>query len=1028
MTNDSLFKLDIKKEKQLSIWLDKYFYSDKNLIQSFSRNRQLNMQHKGVDISLESQEIFGDEKEHYIDEKAAIKYVKKRHEEESLGTFAFELDYYKDSELKCGWLFNDKNTSTEFYLVMWIWADVDEIDKKEENFYSNYDWTQITNRNITKVEGLFLSKKTMRDYACSLGVTPSAFKRLRKSGGANEPRVIISDKLAERPMNIVICKKKLIELATYHFERTIDLERSDIRDFEKSITITKSQRKKATEYSIMYVNQDIDDGDDFVDNLIEKMKSGTKVYVLTYNTQKLVDRLVNKIGRDVYESLVYEAVLLDIHEIESDCIHEEYEIEDGDIDNKKLEFFRKTIKSFNWDQYLIEHSKAPDIAVKAGAGTGKTRTMIQRLMYLVFHEGAELREIAMITFTNEAARSMSRKLKELLIARVLFTGDEKYVRLLETISKMKISTIDSFSKSLVEEYGYRLGYGKKVKISSMKYERRKAVRNAIDSEFKEQVNKNLKKARKEYYELIKFILYAWNKLDSKGIHLTKIELGEESSDFDKLLLKIIVAANKNLIESKRINGAIELSDLKFDSEILIKEMEPNDIDSSEIKYLFIDEFQDTDNLQIQYFVNLKKKLDADLFIVGDEKQSIYRFRGADDKAFDVVRDQIRFQEYSLTTNYRTDSSLLESMTKYFQNIDGLENDSLKSYAAPEKNSEVNLIHFVEEGFEKAFLNELNKVVDDTNEQVEEGMSVTIAILCRKNHQVDTIASILEKSSFKGKFVSTKKGNLFQSEAANDLSCFISLLLYPNDQQIKSEVAATPFLSKYKNLSERFLSWQNSSDFFTEEENLHLIELINELRYLPFLSLMRRELADPKFKMNLIRRGSDSDLETSNDLKDYATKYYSELNLILEKIGNTFGTGTASIVEIGNWLSLQIKTNHEADSDSIDDRGLKILVTTIHKSKGLEYDHVLLPYLDDIFFVRDEDLIISSDFTFFVTNYLEDAKKSYRKIRNDECSRLRGEETRLLYVAMTRAKHSLGLFISNTCGLNTMAGILKGEQC
>lgn len=222
MVTESFFKQDIEIENKLGKWLDTYFYSNTALFQKVERNYDYEKQRQGCDITIQSMKIFGDQTQHIVDEKAAIKYVKKSHKDRSLETFAFELDYCKDGFLKPGWLFGDDYCSTEYYLVLWIWADVDAVGREK------YDWRQISEDTITKVEGVFLSKKSMREYASRLGVTPSVFRKLREDVSRNNNkklsdggRIFLSSQLSEQPMNLLIKKEQLIRMATYHFEQKV---------------------------------------------------------------------------------------------------------------------------------------------------------------------------------------------------------------------------------------------------------------------------------------------------------------------------------------------------------------------------------------------------------------------------------------------------------------------------------------------------------------------------------------------------------------------------------------------------------------------------------------------------------------------------------------------------------------------------------------------------------------------------------------------------------------------------------------
>lgn len=86
-----------------------------------------------------------------------------------------------------------------------------------------------------------------------------------------------------------------------------------------------------------------------------------------------------------------------------------------------------------------------------------------------------------------------------------------------------------------------------------------------------------------------------------------------------------------------------------------------------MKYLFVDEFQDTDATQIRTFARLVQTIHAKLFAVGDVKQSIYSFKGATDEAFDILEEEMHgsLHSYSLRNNYRTCANLMKVMEQYF---------------------------------------------------------------------------------------------------------------------------------------------------------------------------------------------------------------------------------------------------------------------------------------------------------------------------------------------------------------------------
>ena len=152
----STFKGDLKSERAVNEFLRKYLYSylvDDGIIDSFNSNTTLDQQHKGIDTIMY---IINDETEEEarcinIDEKAAIHYARNNLGAEPLSTFAFEVSYLKDGELKRGWLTNEKYKETHAYFLCWLWI------KPDANKYN------LGCEDILKIEVLSIPKVKTRD-------------------------------------------------------------------------------------------------------------------------------------------------------------------------------------------------------------------------------------------------------------------------------------------------------------------------------------------------------------------------------------------------------------------------------------------------------------------------------------------------------------------------------------------------------------------------------------------------------------------------------------------------------------------------------------------------------------------------------------------------------------------------------------------------------------------------------------------------------------------------------------------------
>lgn len=136
--------------------------------------------------------------------------------------------------------------------------------------------------------------------------------------------------------------------------------------------------------------------------------------------------------------------------------------------------------AFNAEQYEIEHADASkNILIRAGAGTGKTYTMISRIGFLCRTQSCNVQDMAnrivMITFTNDAANQMKEKIKRYFNNFYLLTGNVDYLRFISLIDDMQISTIHAYAKHLIALLGMEMGYGIEVSVTSGEYRRKQIV-------------------------------------------------------------------------------------------------------------------------------------------------------------------------------------------------------------------------------------------------------------------------------------------------------------------------------------------------------------------------------------------------------------------------------------------------------------------------------------------------------------------------------------------------------------------------
>ena len=125
-----------------------------------------------------------------------------------------------------------------------------------------------------------------------------------------------------------------------------------------------------------------------------------------------------------------------------------------------------------------------NIIVRAGAGTGKTFTMISRIAYICHAQNCAMKEMAnrivMITFTDDAANQMEDKIKQHFNNYYLLTGDTDCLAFINQIEGMQISTIHSYAKKIISQLGFEFGYGVDLGITSGEYKRKQIIARNVD--------------------------------------------------------------------------------------------------------------------------------------------------------------------------------------------------------------------------------------------------------------------------------------------------------------------------------------------------------------------------------------------------------------------------------------------------------------------------------------------------------------------------------------------------------------------
>lgn len=721
-----------------------------------------------------------------------------------------------------------------------------------------------------------------------------------------------------------------------------------------------------------------------------------------------------------------------IHNLDLDT--DEFIVVEGQYTEQQELVLEGVANSTNWnfDQYKVEHAKGnKNILVQAGAGTGKTYSMVSRIAYLCLSRSHFVNnlvdEIAMVTFTNEAADNMKVRLKQYFMNCYILTKNKKVLHEIEAVDLMQISTIHKFAKVVLQSTAMEYGLGAEFAISSSEYAKEQVYEKYLndflvrkqkeEANFAQQLRMPVHKFRKL---LMHFSQQLYNK--SYGIKELKAEnLGtfEEWPFFNEVIMEVMIPAEKEYEEQIFSKNKIDLKE----SMLLLNDAVNGAFREKcglRYKYLFIDEFQDTDDVQIDSFLKLQNVIkNVKLFVVGDLKQSIYRFRGATISAFDLIRtDESQWEEFSLTINYRTDKRLLDKFDGIFSKMGSRGylpflqgRDSLSSSIdtfLPAHDLITKLEYEGDEQRMDVLFAEIERQKDiikylSTHHKLT-SKDMMIAILVRDNWQIH---DILEEAKVRGEFIETQVGgDLYQLTPALDLYKLVLALLNPRDPVclfnlidsnyigIDLDIQGLHGLDREDQVSKLI---EVLNQYFIGKLNRNWEQIISDTKIQPILMLLRNiyEGCQPWFRYS----------DNENEQKFYKANY----ELVLEKIIKTYSVDYLTLNVIEHSMHINIVTKQEELARNVENEtdDIRVICTTVHKAKGLEYGCVIMPYMGmDIASMKkaDLDVYVENDKLAYGIRIGDEPNKKYNSnydISQEQTERV-NEESRVLYVALTRA--------------------------
>ncbi|HBL39517.1 TPA: hypothetical protein DDZ10_02490 [Candidatus Uhrbacteria bacterium] len=588
--------------------------------------------------------------------------------------------------------------------------------------------------------------------------------------------------------------------------------------------------------------------------------------------------------------------------------------------------------------------------VLAGAGSGKTRTITYRVAYLI-EQGISPDRLLLLTFTNKASAEMISRVESLCgrYPTGLWAG-----------------TFHSVANRLLRQYASEVGFTRDFTILD-----REDSEALIKTCVKDQKIDTKKMRFPSASVILALVSYARNAgvsfeeaLERKHPHLEPVladllliatlydkkKRAGNTMDFDDLLLKLLELLNDHPAIADRL--------------------------SERFKYILVDEFQDTNTIQAAIIRRLAQQ-NGNLLVVGDDAQSIYSFRAAD------IQNILRFPEwmprtktFRLTSNYRSTPEILSLANASIEhNEDQFEKelrpmcgDGEKPCLVPAQNT----------------MQEARYIAEQVLELLEEGRPLReIAVLFRSSFHSQQLELELSKRNIPYEY----RGGLRFFERAHIKDLVAYLRLFSN---VRDEVAWMRVLGHQPGIG--LVTAGNIYDAIKNSATL--------TEALRVEAIPKRGLSGWRGVQKIIRPLLSEMLPSTiirgivvSDYQDYLESQYPDYHDRLEDL-EQFALFAEQYSDVSSFLSeVTLKDDYGAVREEGEEERDRMVLSTIHQAKGLEWDSVFVMRLSEGSFPHKRSLEDTSAFE---------------------------EERRLFYVAATRARRRLFLTYALSSGFDTLA--------
>ena len=597
-------------------------------------------------------------------------------------------------------------------------------------------------------------------------------------------------------------------------------------------------------------------------------------------------------------------------------------------------------------QMAVFHTEGP-LLILAGAGSGKTRVLTHRIAYLMEEKHVSPYNIMAITFTNKAAAEMRNRVNKI----VGFGAEQVWV-----------STFHSACVRILRRYIDRIGYSTDFTIYDTDDQKR-LMKNVI---------KDLNLDSKIYKEngMLNKISDFKNKLMTTGDVASMAR-----TDFKMLNVSKIY---DNYQEALKKNNALDFDDLIMKTvQLFTKCPEVLESYQDRLQYIMVDEYQDTNAAQFA-FVKLLAKKHQNLCVVGDDDQSIYKFRGAD------ITNILQFEKYfpnarviKLEQNYRSTKNILEAANAVIHNNEGRKDKTL--WSDNEKGDKIDLYQ-AEDGYSEAEM-----VASTIKENVDNGRSdySDYAILYRTNNQSRVLEEKLMMKNIPYKIIGGQ--NFYQRKEIKDIIAYLRVISNPTDDIAVERIVNVPKRGIGATTVDKVKDYARAY-------GMDLYEALMDVENIPGLSRAAGKIK----KFTDLIEGYKKD-EYYGEIEKLTKDILDDKGYVSELAAENTDEANGRIENIDELVSKIVEYQENAEDpvlsefleevalvseiDNLSEDSSYVVLMTVHSAKGLEFPYVFLCGMEDGLF------------------------PGYMSIMSGDNEELE-EERRLCYVAITRAMKKL----------------------